>query len=64
VFVLVSKELVMMCSATVNPTRCKISAVIRFLRVKNIIAAEIHSEYFAAVYGQNVVCDDLVQIVE
>jgi hypothetical protein len=47
VFVLVSAELVMMWPAIDNPASCEIRAVIRFLRAKNMSAAEIHRELCA-----------------
>jgi hypothetical protein len=42
----------MMCPAIDNTASCKIRAVIRFIRVKNLSAAEIHRE-LRLVYGQN-----------
>jgi hypothetical protein len=49
-----------MCSAIDNPASCEIRAVIRFLRTKNMIAAEIHRE-LCAVYGQNVISEGTVR---
>jgi hypothetical protein len=51
----------MMCSATDNPTSCKIRAVILFLHSKNMSNAEIHCELCATVYGQNVMCEESVR---
>jgi hypothetical protein len=42
----------MMCAAIDNLPSCEISAVIRFLRARNMTAAEIHRE-LCAVYDQN-----------
>jgi hypothetical protein len=42
----------MMWSAIDNPTSYEIRAVIRFLRAKNMSAAEIHRELRAAVYAE------------
>jgi hypothetical protein len=44
VFVLVSKEEIMMCSTIDKPTSYEFRAVIRFPHAKNISVAEIHSE--------------------
>jgi hypothetical protein len=41
-----------MCSAIHSPASCEIRAVIRFLHVKNISAAELHRA-LCAVHGQN-----------
>jgi hypothetical protein len=57
VFVLVSTECVMMCSAIDNPASCESRAVIRFLHTKHMTAAEIHLELCAAVYGQIVMSE-------
>jgi hypothetical protein len=50
----------MMCPDTDNPASCEIRAVIRFLRAKNVNAAEIHRE-LCAVYGQNVMSEGTVR---
>jgi hypothetical protein len=57
VFVLVSPEWDMTCSATDNPTSCEICIVIHFLHVKNMSGAEIYHELCMAVYGQNVMTE-------
>jgi hypothetical protein len=41
-----------MCPAIDKPVSCEIPFVIRFIHAKNISAAEIHRELYAAVYGQ------------
>jgi hypothetical protein len=46
----------MMCPAIDNPGSCEIRAVIRFLRTKNVSAAETRRE-LCAVYGQNVMSE-------
>jgi hypothetical protein len=51
----------MMCPAIDNSVCCEIRAVIRLLHAKNVIAAEIHRELCAAVYGQNVINDGTVR---
>jgi hypothetical protein len=50
----------MMCVAIDNPNSCEIRALIRFLRAKNISAAEINRE-LCAVYGQNVTSEETVR---
>jgi hypothetical protein len=60
-FVLVSTERVMMCSAIDNSASCEIRAVIRFLHAKKIIAVEIHRELCAAIYGQNIMSGGIVR---
>jgi hypothetical protein len=50
----------MVCHATDNHANCEIRAVIPFLHVKNLNAAEIHRE-LCAVYGQNVMSDVTVK---
>jgi hypothetical protein len=50
----------MMCPAIDNPASCETRAVIRFLKLTNMRAAEIHRELFAAVYGQNVMSEGTV----
>jgi hypothetical protein len=52
----------MICPVIDNPTSSKISAVIRFLYVKNMSAAEIHRE-LCTVYSQNVMCEGAVRQV-
>jgi hypothetical protein len=47
----------MMCPAIDNPASCEIRAVIRFLRAKNISAAEIRRKLCAVIYGQNVMSE-------
>jgi hypothetical protein len=61
VFVLVSTELVILCSAIGNPTSCEIPYVIRFLHAKNMSSADIHHELRAAVHGQNVMSEGIVR---
>jgi transposase len=51
----------MMCCAIANPASCKILAVICFLHIKNMSAAEIHWELCVAVYGQNVMSKGTVR---
>jgi hypothetical protein len=60
VFVLVSAEWVMICPAIDNYTSCEICAVICFLHVKNMSAAEVHCELCMA-YGQNVITERTVR---
>jgi hypothetical protein len=36
-----------------NPDSCEILALIHFIQAKNMIAAEIYRELYAAVYGRN-----------
>jgi hypothetical protein len=50
----------MMCPAIDNPVSCEIRSVVRFLRSKNMSAAEIHRE-LCAVYGQNVMSEVIVE---
>jgi hypothetical protein len=50
----------MMCPAIDNSASCEIRAVIRFLRVKNMSAAEIYRE-LCAVYRQNVMSEGAVR---
>jgi hypothetical protein len=50
----------MMCPAIKHPSSCKIRAVIRFLRAKNINAAEIDRELCEAVYGQHLTSEGAV----
>jgi hypothetical protein len=45
-----------MCPAIVNPANCEIRAVIHFLHIKNMSAAEIHRQ-LCAVCGQNVMSE-------
>jgi hypothetical protein len=51
----------MMCPVIDNPTSCEIRAVIRFIHTIRMIAAEIHGELRAAVYGQNVMSEGTVR---
>jgi hypothetical protein len=51
----------MMCPAIDNPASCEICTLIRFLRTKNMSAAEIYRELCAAVYGQNVMNEGTVR---
>jgi hypothetical protein len=60
VFVLVSTEWVMMCTAIDNPACCEIRTVIRFLHTRNMSAAKIQRE-FCTVYGRNVMCEGTVR---
>jgi hypothetical protein len=53
VFVLVITERDMMCPAIGNPASSEVNMVIRFLRAKNINAAEFHRE-LCAIYAQNI----------
>jgi hypothetical protein len=50
----------MMSPAIDNPASCEISAVIRFLRAKNVIVAEIHRE-LCSDYGQNIMGEGTVR---
>jgi hypothetical protein len=50
----------MMCPEIDTSASCEIRAVIRFLRAKNISAAEIHRE-LCAVYEQNVMSEGTVK---
>jgi hypothetical protein len=50
----------MTCPTIDNPVSCEIRAVIRFLHVKSMSAAEIHRELWA-VYGKNVMSDGTVR---
>jgi hypothetical protein len=52
---------VLMCPATYNPASCEIRAVIRFLQVKNMSAAEIRRELYSAVYSQNIISEGTVR---
>jgi hypothetical protein len=51
----------MMCPTIDNPTSCEIRAVIRFLRSKNMSAAEVNRELHSAVYGRNVIREGTVR---
>jgi hypothetical protein len=51
----------MMCPAIDNPASCEIRTVIRFLRARNMDAAEIHRELCVAVYGQNITSEGTVR---
>jgi hypothetical protein len=44
----------MKCPTIDYPASCEICAVVRFLRAKNMSAADIHHELCAAVYSQNI----------
>jgi hypothetical protein len=50
-----------MCPVFDNPTSCEIGVVIRFLHDKKMSAVEIHRELCAAVYGENVMCEETVR---
>jgi hypothetical protein len=50
-----------MCPATDNLSSCEVGAPVRFLRAKNMRAAEIHRELCAAVCGQNVMSEGTVR---
>jgi hypothetical protein len=51
----------MISPAIDNSASCEIRADIRFLHAKNVIAAEIHRQLRAAVYGQNVMSEGTVR---
>jgi hypothetical protein len=52
----------MMCPVIDDPTSCEIRAlIIRFLHAKITSAVEIHREFRAAAYGQNVMSDGTVR---
>jgi hypothetical protein len=51
---------VMWCPVIDNPASCEIRSVIRFLRVKNMSATEIHRE-LCAVYCQNLMSEETVR---
>jgi hypothetical protein len=51
----------MTCTAFDTPASCEFRALIRFLHVKNMSAAEIYRELCAAVYGQNVISEGTVR---
>jgi hypothetical protein len=59
VFVLISTEQVMICSAIDNPASFEICTVNCFLRSKNMSGAEIHRE-LCTVYCQNVMSEGTV----
>jgi hypothetical protein len=61
-FVPVSTERVMMCSAIGNPANCEICAVICFFHTKNVSPAQVFRE-LCAVYGQNVMNEGNVRLV-
>jgi hypothetical protein len=48
-----------MCPAIDNPVSCEIRAVIRFLRAKNMNAAEIHPELWPK-YNERRICKRMV----
>jgi hypothetical protein len=50
----------MVCPAIDNPASCEILAVVSFLRVENMSAAEIYRE-LCPVYGQNVMSEGTVR---
>jgi hypothetical protein len=52
-FVLISAECVLMCSAIDNVSSCEICTIIHVLDARNMSSLEIHCE-LCAVYGQNV----------
>jgi hypothetical protein len=50
----------MLCPAIDNPASCEIRTDHRFLHAKNMEAAEIDRE-LSAVYGQNVMSEEIVR---
>jgi hypothetical protein len=47
----------MIFSENDNPASCEIRAVSSFVDAKCVSPVEIHREFYAAVYSQNVMCE-------